>query len=126
MPHSRHNLRTQRKGEFQLAKTMMVMVLVFLVTNFARVILGIQEVLEYPKAEWCYDQGIYYNPSKIIYLMDFMARFLLILNSSVNFLIYCMVGSKFRNKLFETLSLRRPHRRQSSEMLTTRLRSVAA
>ena len=123
MSHSSLNLRTsgKRRKEFQLAKTMMVLVLVFLVTNFTRVILCIQEVLEHPKVEWCYEHGVNYNHSKTTYLMDFTARFLVILNSSVNFLIYCMVGSEFRTKLFETLSFWKLERKPSQEMLFRRL-----
>ena len=89
-----------------LAKMMMVMVLVFLLTNFIRVILGIQELLEYSNADWCYLHDYDHNPSMLIYIMDFTARFLVILNSSINFLIYCMVGSKFRGRLLEMLKLK--------------------
>jgi hypothetical protein len=99
-------------------------VLVFLVTNFTRVILGIQEVLEYPKAEWCYEQGINYNSSNMIYIMDLMARFLVILNSFANFFVYCMVGSTFREQFFEKLRLKRFNRGSTTDILMTRLRSV--
>ena len=82
-----------------LAKTMMVMVLVFLLTNFTRVLLGIQELLEYSDADWCYIHDYDHHHSMLIYIMDFTARFLVILNSSINFLIYCMAGRQFRNGL---------------------------
>ena len=118
MTLSRHNIGSQRKGEFQLAKTMMVMVIVFLFTNFTRIILGVQELLLYPTVNWCYNKDFDYHPSVYTYILDFIARFLVILNSSINFLIYCMVGSKFRTKLLEMLKVKQTssERFQNSEV----------
>ena len=108
-----------------LAKTMMVMVLVFLLTNFTRVLLGIQELLEYSDADWCYLHDYDYHHSMLIYIMDFTARFLVILNSSINFLIYCMVGSKFRGRLLEMLKLKQDGTPTHQETQLSRLRFVS-
>ena len=125
MARSRNNLGTKRKGEFMLAKTMMVMVLVFLLTNFTRVLLGIQELLEYSDADWCYLHDYDHHHSMLIYIMDFTARFLVILNSSINFLIYCMVGSKFRGRLLEMLKLKQDGTPTHQETQLSRLRFVS-
>ena len=97
----------KRTKEFILAKTMMVMVLVFLTLNIPRLILGVVEVTELSAVENCYELGHDYFMLKRTYIFDFLARLLVILNSSVNFLIYCLVGSEFRAKLISCLGLRR-------------------
>jgi len=107
---------SSRTKEYHLAKTMMVLVIVFIVLNMPRLVLGLNEVLHMPALEKCFKQDYHYHQGKITYIVDSWARFLVILNSSVNFIIYCLVGSDFQSKLKETLhisgsfknSLRRP------------------
>ena len=101
---------SKRTMEFLLAKTMMVLVLVFLILNTPRLILGMIEVTQLSTVEECYEHGLDYHVSKQTYILDFLARLAVILNSSVNFVIYCLVGSEFRSKLSH--SLRRRERRR--------------
>ena len=96
---------SKKTKEFLLAKTMMVLVLVFLILNTPRLILGVIEVTQLKTVEQCYEHGLDYQVSKQTYILDFLARFLVILNSSINFLIYCLVGSEFRSKLYSSLRL---------------------
>ena len=103
---------SKRTKEFLLAKTMMVLVLVFLILNPPRLILGMIEVTQLTTVEECYEHGLDYHVSKQTYILDFLARFLVILNSSVNFLIYCLVGSEFRSKLSSSLGLSNMNRRR--------------
>ena len=98
---------SRRTKEFLLAKTMMVLVLVFLILNSPRIILGVFEVTLLKAVEQCYENGLEYHMSKQAYIFDFLARSLVILNSSVNFLIYCLVGSEFRTNLCKKLGIRR-------------------
>ena len=95
--------QSQRSREFQLAKTMMVLVLVFLILNSPRLILGLIEVTQLSAVELCYEHNLDYHISKETYLLDFLARFLVIVNSSTNFLIYCLTGSQFRHQLVAML-----------------------
>ena len=90
----------KRTKEFLLAKTMMVMVLVFLLLNTPRLVLCVVEVAQLRIVEKCYEDGHDYYMSKQTYILDFLARFLVILNSSVNFVIHCLVGSEFRANLY--------------------------
>jgi len=96
---------SSRTKEYHLAKTMMVLVLVFIVLNMPRLVLGLNEVLHMPALEKCFKADYHYHQGKITYIVDSWARFLVILNSSVNFIIYCLVGSDFQSKLKETLHI---------------------
>ena len=89
---------------------MMVLVLVFLILNTPRLILGLIEVTELNIVKKCYEHGQNYEVPKQTYILDFIARFLVILNSSVNFLIYCLAGSEFRSKLFIWIGWRKMER----------------
>ena len=95
--------QSRRSREFQLAKTMMVLVLVFLILNSPRLILGLIEVTQLSAVELCYEHNLDYHISKETYLLDFLARLLVIVNSSTNFLIYCLTGSQFRHQLVDML-----------------------
>ena len=82
--------------------------MVFLILNTPRIILGVIEVSQLQNVELCYETGQEYNLSKQDYICDIIARFLVILNSSVNFLIYCVVGTDFRTRLYSKLHIARP------------------
>ena len=109
---------SKRTKEFMLAKTMMVLVLVFLILNTPRLLLGLIEVNEtsvflllfltsyfsfqvtqLTRIEMCYEAGLDYYQEKLTYILDFLARFLVVINCSINFVIYCLVGSQFRTEL---------------------------
>ena len=113
---------SKRTMEFLLAKTMMVLVLVFLILNTPRLILGMIEVTQLSTVEECYEHGLDYHVSKQTYILDFLARFLVIVNSSVNFVIYCLVGSEFRAKLFTSLRIRSSGRRR---MVSSRRKEIS-
>ena len=96
--------RSKRTREFQLARMMMVLVLIFLILNCPRLVLGLIEVTQLYSVELCYHHDLDYHIKKETYLIDFAARFLVIINSSINFIIYCLAGSQFRHKLLEILN----------------------
>ena len=47
----------------------------------------------------------YYGPEWQL-LMDMLARYLAVLNSSINFIIYCVAGKQFRSVLVTLLHLK--------------------
>ena len=49
--------------------------------------------------ERCYEAGEDYHMPMVPIILDFIARFLVVLNSSINFVIYCVFGSQFREEL---------------------------
>ena len=114
---------SKRTKEFLLAKTMMVLVLVFLLLNTPRLVLCVVEVALLRTVEKCYEDGHDYYMSKQTYILDFLARFLVILNSSVNFLIYCLVGSEFRAELF-TRCRWRPQKNRDVRSFMEQLRGM--
>ena len=98
-----------------MSVTMMIIVMVFVLTNIPRMSLMLYEVYTIPNILECYDMACQYHISSLRYtifwkskctwwcfrwLLDSLVRYLLMLNSSINFLIYCFVGSNFRNTLF--------------------------
>ena len=54
----------------------------------------------------CYEAGHFYFAPTTQWLVDFIARYLAILNSSINFFIYCLVGTQFRTTLFQMFGLK--------------------
>ena len=78
---------------------MMAIVIVFIILNIPRMILALYEVSTIPDIIDCYKNNCYYYLSSNRWMMDIVVRYLVMLNSSINFIIYCFVGSKFRNTL---------------------------
>ena len=121
--------------DFTLAKVMMSIVFVFVVLHFPKMIMALYEVNQisnslyncaYFSTFWqvstipdildCYRNGCMYYVSSSRWIADHIIRYLVMLNSSVNFIIYCFVGSYFRETLiknFEKLLINCQSRRGS-------------
>ncbi|XP_040583670.1 FMRFamide receptor [Lepeophtheirus salmonis] len=72
----------------------------FLICHLPRVLLNIHELNKNHLQNYCkkvYDTN--YNPPEWTYLSTFVEKILLIFNSSVNFIFYCLVGKRFRRHL---------------------------
>ena len=77
---------------------------VVLVTNFPRVLLDIHEAATIRQAQQCMDAGK--NQFSLWSMLCLsVAHFLLVVNSSINVVIYCLVGSQFRTELVKILDL---------------------
>ena len=96
-----------------MVKICSMIVLVFIICNMPRLVLGLFEVTRFdtnnkiisftnypyyriPDIIKCFHMKIFYFAPLEQWLCDFVARYLVILNSSINFIIYCLVGSEFR------------------------------
>merc|ERR1719225_1957965 len=78
---------------------MSIIVLTFLLLNMPRCVIGLFEATRVRTILTCFSSvGHYVAPSWQLQL-DLVARYMAVLNSSVNFLIYCMAGRQFRNGL---------------------------
>ena len=81
----------------------MTIVIVFVFLNIPRVILGVFEVSTIPNILECRRRHCRYFISPGRWVADSIIRFLLMLNSSLNFIIYCFHGSTFRRTLFSII-----------------------
>lgn len=94
--------------DVQLARVVGLVVVVFLLLNMPRVYIGMFEFSRIFKIMFCYkhedEDGPKYMSPQWQLLMDLVARYLAVLNSSVNFCLYCMMNRQFRTELYEILS----------------------
>jgi len=84
---------TRKAGN--LATILIVIVLVFLVSNIPRLVLNLTELLIHTTASGRSECGCDPTPEWYLVMISVNHLFLTI-NSSVNFLIYCSVGEKFK------------------------------
>ena len=77
----------------------MTIVTVFIILIIPKMVLALYEVSTISDIVECYESSCYYYLSPKRWAMDIIIRYLVMLNSSINFIIYCFVGSNFRNTL---------------------------
>ena len=94
--------RLQRRRE-KSTVTLASIVLIFIACHSYRLSLKVFE-FAHPQSntmehfETCFRLGRYHVPASI-YILTNIHHLFLVLNSSINFIIYCCVGSEFRRKL---------------------------
>ena len=93
----------RRQKEDNLAVIFMGIVIVFLVCHFPRIFLSIHEMLVIRNTMACQNKGYYSFPMWALLFAQF-SHILLVLNSSMNSVIYCMVSSKYRAQALKYLS----------------------
>ena len=100
---SRQRLSTYNRmtSEVRLAKTMAIIVIVFIILNIPKMTLSIYEISTIPNILECFRRQCPYHISKKRWLFDSIVRYLVMLNSSINFIIYCFMGSNFRKTLMK-------------------------
>ena len=95
----------RRLFEDNLAAVCMGFVLVFLVCHFPRLLLNIHELITIKEAMMCGEQG--HHPFSVWSMVTIsVSHFLLVLNSSTNILVYCLLSSKFREECNKILKNR--------------------
>ena len=72
----------------------MSIVFIFLLLNLPRLVVGLYEVFQIRTVLGCYQHAGYHKAGMLQDIVDIIARYLSVLNSSINFLIYCMIGSR--------------------------------
>ena len=92
-----HQRRTSRnRKELNMAYIAIVIVSLFVISNMPRILAGAQEVTNTSLIIHCIENKAQYIPSMDFYKLDFVARLLMVVNSSINFLIYCAVSAPFK------------------------------
>ena len=82
---------------------MMTVVAVFILLSIPKVSLALYEVSTIPNILDCHQRKCRYHISPGRWVADSIIRYLVMLNSSINFIIYCFVGSNFRQTLLRSL-----------------------
>lgn len=95
---SNHNVN-RRRMEDNLAMIFMGIVLVFLVCHFPRIVLALHETMVIKDAMSCSKNGENLFPFWALIFSHF-SHLLLVLNCSVNSIIYCLLSSKFRAQAY--------------------------
>ena len=101
---STSNTENRRQKEDNLAVIFMGIVIVFLVCHFPRIFLSLHEMLVIRKTMACSRVGYYSFPLWALLFAQF-SHILLVLNSSMNSVIYCMVSSKYREQALKYLHI---------------------
>ncbi len=86
----------RNRHEIHMTYIAILIVVTFILLNTTRVVLGFFEVADIWLIIKCVEAEARYFKSLAFYKADTVARLLMVLNSSVNFLIYCWASSKFK------------------------------
>ena len=92
-------------SDISLAHIMMTIVAVFIILSVPKMAMAIHEVSTIPSILDCFSRQCGYFLSSSRWIMDILVRYLVMLNSSTNFLIYCFVGSNFRQTLVKSMNI---------------------
>jgi len=111
--HVRSNRNSSTSNEMNLAGILVCIVIVFLICHFPRLLINCAEFLMTNSILMCSN---FIPPAWFLCLTSFM-HWLLILNASTNFIIYCFMGNKFKAVLREKLRSFLPEP-QMSELTT--------
>ena len=113
MQHSRHTRSTSQQnnednhstngscqsGDYNLAMILAGIVIVFCVCHCLRVFLAFYSVSVMERTNECIVKGKEAAHPSWLYVISALNHLMLMVNSSINFIIYCAVGSKFRKVL---------------------------
>jgi len=99
---------TRQDKENTLAIILVSIVMVFFTCHSLKFFLVLYKVHVTSKTLYCYSLGLSPYHPKWMHPMSYINHLMLVLNSSINFIIYCLVGSRFRSSLSASvLSLRK-------------------
>jgi hypothetical protein len=92
----KNSFHIRNRHELHMTYITILIVVVFILLNMVRVILGSLEVADTWVIIKCVKAKVDFSRNLAFYKVDMVARLLMVLNSSVNFLIYCGASKKFQ------------------------------
>ena len=98
----------RRKNEDSLAVVFMIIIFIFLICHAPRIILDIHELMTIKQSEYCNGIGAFSYSAWSVILLS-ISHFLLVVNSSVNMIVYCLLGSRFRKEIRKIFDAFVPH-----------------
>lgn len=99
------SVKRQRK-EMNLCLILLCIVLVFFLCHAARITLDVYEFSNVELVISCWPP---YVPATWAQGLSYISHLMMILNSSVNFIVYCLVGHTFRRELCRTLGFQKSY-----------------
>jgi hypothetical protein len=92
-----HDGRNRRHSkEIRASYLAIGIVLTFGMLNLARIVASSHEVVNTNLIIHCVSNKVRYVPTMTFYKLDFVARMLMVVNSAINFIIYCAVSTPFQ------------------------------
>ena len=83
--------------EDSIAKVFIVIILIFLICHLPRILLDVYELAIVDKAQFCAEHG---NPDDALsfwpVILICISHLFLVISSSTNMIVYCLLGTKFR------------------------------
>ena len=100
---SKGSQRPYRSSDFNLAIILAGIVIVFFLCHTLRFFLEFYRVATVERTVQCMSKGQGEAHPTWLFPVAALSHLMLIVNSSINFVIYCAVGSKFRDQSFTSL-----------------------
>ena len=116
--------RIHRNQEHDLSKVLFAIIGLFIICHTLRVFLNFYEMIWINNILACIQAGAKREFPVWSHVVQEFSRFLLILNSSINFVIYCCFNAKFRNQLIKfkgTIRKRLTSRNETVEQVSSHL-----
>jgi len=97
--------RRQRK-EINLSLVLLAIVFLFFICHACRIINDVYEFSNMDLVVNCPKKSHHFYPPYFMHALVYISHFATILNSSLNFFVYCLVGHTFRRELCRTLGFK--------------------
>jgi len=120
----RRRMRSRSRKNDHMSIILMLIVTVFVICNLPRLILNMHEITVIDDITRCKDTDLGGFPVWSI-LLGFFSHIFLVINSSINLLIYCLVGAKFRTVFCQVVCCKGPTPCQCLQLTSEGGRCVA-